>query len=284
MFFTTGLVTDKGTVKEINQDAMMLKVAMTKEHGRIAFGLVCDGCGGLSFGEIASASYVRRMEDWFYNELPGILTNEDDTRKLDESSDNRYDPIELIKGNWTYISTQMNERLMEYGIQKRASVGTTVCMIIIIGREYLAMNIGDSRIYKYTNKKVSCITHDHSYVQKQMDEGRMTLKEAQISPMKSVLLQCIGAVGALDPYFSRGIIGRDESFLLCCDGFWRKTTPNDMVRIMNVSGYDKNSNLSSGKDLDNKIESVLKDHIEKLKYEGEKDNISAILIRARDAI
>ena len=45
MFFTTGLVTDKGTVKEINQDAMMLKVAMTKEHGRIAFGLVCDGCG-----------------------------------------------------------------------------------------------------------------------------------------------------------------------------------------------------------------------------------------------
>jgi protein phosphatase len=53
---------------------------------------------------------------------------------------------------------------------------------------------------------------------------------------------------------------------------------------MNVSGYDKNSDLSSGKDLDNKIESVLKDHIEKLKYEGEKDNISAILIRARDAI
>ena len=68
MFFTAGLATDKGIVKEINQDAMMLKVAMSKEFGRIAFGLVCDGCGGLSYGEIASASYVRRMEDWLCKE------------------------------------------------------------------------------------------------------------------------------------------------------------------------------------------------------------------------
>lgn len=273
MFFTAGLATDKGIVKEINQDAMMLKVAMSKEFGRIAFGLVCDGCGGLSYGEIASASYVRRMEDWFYNELPGILTNEDDTRKLDSSCVGSHDPIELIKGNWTYISTQMNERLFEYGLTKHASVGTTVCMLIILGNEYLAMNIGDSRIYRYSNKKVSCITHDHSYVQKQLDEGNLTAEEALDSPMKSVLLQCVGAVGKVDPYFSRGVINKDESFLLCCDGFWRKTSQSDLDRLLSVSDDDT----------EDKITRNIKDHIEMLKESGENDNISAIIIRAQDA-
>ncbi|MCR5772999.1 MAG: serine/threonine-protein phosphatase [Butyrivibrio sp.] len=274
MFFTAGLTTDKGTVKEINQDSMMLKVAKSKEFGRIAFGLVCDGCGGLSYGEIASASYVRRMEDWFYNELPGLLSNEDDTRKLDESNFGRHDPIELIKGNWTYISTEMNEKLYEYGAQKHASVGTTVCMLIILGNEYLAMNIGDSRIYRFSNRKVSCITHDHSYIQKQLDEGRMTAKQALVSPMKSVLLQCVGAAFKVDPYYSRGVIDKDETFLLCCDGFWRMTSQNDFARIMNVSD----------KDSEDAIEESLREQVEKLKRDGESDNISAILVRARDAI
>jgi protein phosphatase len=274
MYFSAGLATDKGTVKEINQDSMMLKVAMSKEFGRIAFGLVCDGCGGLSYGEIASASYVRRMEDWFYNELPGILSNEDDTRRLDVAYEIRHDPIELIKGNWTYISTEMNERLYEYGLQKHTNVGTTVCMLIILGNEYLAMNIGDSRIYRYSDGEVSCITHDHSYVQKQLDEGRISEKEALDSPMKSVLLQCVGAVSKVDPYFSRGTIDSDETFVLCCDGFWRKTSKSDFAKIMTLSDQDT----------EEKIEAALKDHIEWLKHDGENDNISAILVRARDAI
>lgn len=274
MIFTAGLATDKGTVKEINQDAMMLKVVMSKEFGRIAFGLVCDGCGGLSFGEVASAAYVRRMEEWFYNELPKLLSYKDATRRLDDARDFVSDPIELIKGNWTFISGEMNEKLYEFGLGKNASVGTTVCMLIIIGDDYLAMNIGDSRIYRASLNNISCITHDHSYVQKQIDEGLMSQEQADSSPMRSVLLQCVGAVINVEPFFVRGKVIEDDTFLLCCDGFWRKTEVEDFTKLMNAKEC-------SSEDI---INDALKKHIDRLKNIGEKDNISAVLIRAQGAI
>ena len=40
--------TDKGIVKQVNQDATMVKVASTSAYGRIAMGVLCDGMGGLS--------------------------------------------------------------------------------------------------------------------------------------------------------------------------------------------------------------------------------------------
>ena len=92
--------------------------------------------------------------------------------------------------------------------------------------------------------------------------------------MKSVLLQCVGAVSKVDPFFTRGTIDTDETFVLCCDGFWRKTSQSDFEKIM----------TRSEQDTEDQIEAALKDHIEWLKKNGENDNISAILVRARDAI
>ena len=48
MEFRVCISTDKGTVKEVNQDSTMVKVAYTEQTGRIVMGALCDGMGGLS--------------------------------------------------------------------------------------------------------------------------------------------------------------------------------------------------------------------------------------------
>lgn len=42
---------------------------------------------------------------------------------------------------------------------------------------------------------------DHSYVQREIDAGRMTEAEAEVSPQRSVILQCIGASDDIFPDF-----------------------------------------------------------------------------------
>ena len=60
---------NRGNVKENNQDACTVKTASTA-LGEVAFGLICDGMGGLSEGETASATVISAFSDWFYNALP----------------------------------------------------------------------------------------------------------------------------------------------------------------------------------------------------------------------
>lgn len=42
----------------------MIKEAQTK-LGRVFFCVLCDGMGGLANGELASATVIRAMEQWF---------------------------------------------------------------------------------------------------------------------------------------------------------------------------------------------------------------------------
>ena len=53
--------TDVGTVKTVNQDSLMIRIADIGMH-KTAFAVVCDGMGGLQQGELASATVVRAYE------------------------------------------------------------------------------------------------------------------------------------------------------------------------------------------------------------------------------
>ena len=64
--------TDTGRRKKINQDSMLVLEAET-DRGNILFAAVCDGMGGLSKGETASAAMIRAFVNWFRNDLPALI-------------------------------------------------------------------------------------------------------------------------------------------------------------------------------------------------------------------
>ena len=267
MEFKVCISTDKGTVKEVNQDSTMVKVANTEKTGRIVMGALCDGMGGLSHGEVASSMMVNRLGKWFTEELPITLSRTNATEKLDDNSKD-CDIIADVRREWMALVSEMNMSIRRYGMEHGSVLGTTCVSFLMLGNEFIVMNIGDSRVYMLTDKSMDLLTHDQSVVQDMIDRGLMTPQQAEESPQKSVLLQCIGASDNVMPQFVRGVIAEQTSILMCSDGFWRKLGGAEMISALKPSRCD--SEVSMKKSLDGLVDRV--------KERGETDNISAILI------
>ena len=259
--------TDKGTVKEVNQDSTMVKVASSDKYGRIALGVLCDGMGGLTHGEVASSMFVRGMQDWFTMELPTALSRTNATQKLD-CDDGKEDIVADICREWQTLAIDMNRKIFDHGMVNGVSLGTTAVAFLAIGNEFAIMNIGDSRAYKITGDEIVLLTHDQSVVQDMIDRGLMTPKEAEVSPQRNVLLQCVGASMNFSPQFVRGEVKEDSSIVICSDGFWRKLRQDELI-----------SSLEPTKCADeDAMKKSLDELVELVKSRGETDNISAVLI------
>ena len=61
---------DIGIKKSTNQDSVLAVKADT-DMGEISLIVVCDGMGGFAKGELASATVIRALNDWFANRLTG---------------------------------------------------------------------------------------------------------------------------------------------------------------------------------------------------------------------
>lgn len=245
---------DIGTIKSVNQDSILVKVANTA-FGEIVFAVVCDGMGGLLKGELASATIVRAYDSWFMTKLKDILMEHDWERK--------------VKDGWIDLAVQQNDRLKEYGNQYCVQLGTTVSCLLVVQNRYIVLNIGDSRVYKLTDG-IEQITKDHSYVAREIELGRMTKEEAKYSNQRNVLLQCVGASRKIYPDIFEGDYKDGTVFLLCSDGFRHEISEEEIYEHLNPNRINN----------EKKMESEAVKLIELNKQRKEKDNISVIVIKA----
>lgn len=254
MNFLTAVHTDIGIKKSTNQDSALIMQADTS-LGNVLLTVICDGMGGLAKGEVASSVVIQAFSKWFEEVLPSILGINDKK--------------EAIFKSWENIVYSMNDKLSSYGKANRLSLGTTVVAVLFIETEYYIFNVGDSRAYCIYDK-VYQITKDHTFIQREIDMGRMTYEEAERSPQRNVLLQCIGASNFITPDFYTGNVSSGQIFMLCSDGFRHVITEQELFERLNP--YVLTSEQSM---LDNAV------YLTELnKYRREQDNISVILVRA----
>ncbi len=254
MDFLTATYTDVGIKKKTNQDSMLVMQADT-DRGRVLFASVCDGMGGLAKGEVASATMIYTLRNWFLQRLPQILAE---------------GPLQqnVLWSEWSALIEEASDKIVDYGVEVRVSLGTTAVVLLVIGNDYYIMNVGDSRIYLISDS-IWQLTKDQTYVQREMDAGRMTPEQAMVDPQRSVLLQCIGASRFVVPDFSYGTLQSNQVFLLCCDGFRHVISPQEFLNELNPKVLDSKETMVS----------KLKMLTELNKQRREDDNISAILIK-----
>ena len=253
MEFISSIHTDIGIRKKVNQDAAVVK-HVKSDKGDILFAMVCDGMGGLEQGEIASSSIICRLTDWFENKFPMILYNDFSYTKL--------------KDNLREEINNLNIIIKNHGNRMHIQLGTTLTMLLIVDDHYYLCNIGDSRIY-YLKDDIVQLTHDQSYVQNEVDMGRMSEEEAANSPKKNILLQCIG-VGEVVPDFYVGRYEEKSAFLLCSDGFRHVLSNEEIFNAL------KPNELTDQQD----IRQRLKNLTETVTQRKEEDNITSILVYA----
>lgn len=244
---------DTGIKKKTNQDSLSVKVA-TSQNGKIAFAVLCDGMGGLEKGELASAELVKAFSLWLTEEFSGSCSTEND--------------FDAVKMQWTRIVQAQNNKISTYGKRLSINLGTTVAALLLTDYGYLAMNVGDSRVYEISNG-VKQITKDQTVVAREIELGKLTPEQARTDPRRNVLLQCVGVSESVTPAFYRGENLPGTVFMLCSDGFVHEISNDEIYFSLNPHTLqDKNT-------MKNNVDAL----IELNKARMERDNISVITIR-----
>ncbi len=112
---------------------------------------------------------------------------------------------------------------------------TIAAFIISPSRECDLIHAGDSRIYHFREAEMASRTHDHSFVQRLVDEGQISEEEANTHPQSNLLTGCLGTYQ--DPPLTLHHIDQLEvgdSVLACSDGLWHYFTPKEMGAIVHA--------------------------------------------------
>ena len=247
--------TDRGIVKDSNQDSLCFELAETS-RGSAALAIVCDGMGGLQKGEVASAAVMRQFSDWFETEFPRQF----------EAFDWR-----SASAQWEHMIQVAAQKLAEYGAANGVRLGTTVSAMLIYENHYLIAHVGDSRIYEITDRMVQ-MTEDQTLVAREVRQGLITAEQAEHDPRRNVLLQCVGASKTVRPTILTGTIRRNACYLFCSDGLRHEVSAEELMRYTSPAVSDSKAGMQRN----------LRSLIELVKQRGEEDNLSALLVRTMD--
>ena len=257
MKYNCSYVTTEGAVRKVNQDSLFIVSAEYKDE-EIIFAAVCDGVGGLSAGETASAYVCKRMTEWFTSSFAEMMRKSSSVLKIRESLDDRLH--------------ELNDRINSYADRSSVNMATTFTAILVIPQlgKALVAHVGDTRLYRITAKEVKVMTSDHSVVGQEVRKGIITEEMAEKDPRQNQLTNCIGA-GLDDTSYDYSICeySTGECYLLCSDGFRKKLDNEQIGKVISPSV--------------NNDEKTIKANLEKLKdkaiIKGEKDNITALMIK-----
>ncbi|HEX4226474.1 MAG TPA: PP2C family serine/threonine-protein phosphatase [Pseudonocardiaceae bacterium] len=178
---------DRGLVRSNNQDSVYAGPRLLA---------VADGMGGYAGGEVASKIVI------------AALAPLDD----DEPGEDLLNPLReaVLAGNAAISELVANDPELD-------GMGTTLTAILFAGSRLGVVNIGDSRTYLMRGGQVSQITHDDSFVQSLIDEGRITPEEANSHPQRSLLLRALTGHD-IEPSLTVREARPGDRYLLCSDG------------------------------------------------------------------
>lgn len=177
-----------GLVRKNNQDSAYVSPSML---------MVADGMGGAAAGDLASAVTVRELKA-----VDHPASGEEMLTTLGRAVER--------------AGAAMNE--MIDADPTLAGMGSTACGVMFDGEHFALLNIGDSRAYRLREGDLTRLTHDHSWVQALVDQGRITEEEALEHPHRSLILKVINGQPEHTPDLQLADIRLGDRLLICSDG------------------------------------------------------------------
>lgn len=177
-----------GRIRKNNQDAGYASPSML---------VVADGMGGAAAGDLASAVAV-------------VIARDADERLAGEAMLSHMDGV-LDETN-VRLSELVSEDLTLDGM------GTTFCGAMFDGSQLGLAHIGDSRCYLLRDGELSQLTHDHSWVQQLIDEGRLTPKQAATHPHRSLIIRVVNGQNGTRPDLEMVDVQLGDRIMFCTDG------------------------------------------------------------------
>lgn len=239
-------ITDRGLRRPSNEDAYRIRED-------VGLFLVADGMGGHAAGEVASGIAAEIVERETVRALksgaaPGAALS-DAIRAAHREIVARAEAEPALSGMGTTLTAALFEPA--------------------VGLLHLA-HVGDSRAYLLRDGELRRLTRDHTWVQQQVDQGRLSEAESRTHPYANVLLRALGgAEDTVEVDAGHMSISAGDLVLLCTDG---------------LSGTVDDADLREILDRPLPIETLAEQLVEAAKLRSGPDNITAVLVRfARSA-
>jgi len=233
---------DPGIARDHNEDA----IAIQEDDGRgYLLAIVCDGMGGHSAGEVASALAVGVLSEYIAKEFGSDKT-----------------PDVLLREGFA----QANERIDEQAQANPSAHGMGCTCVAVLGiRDRMWVgHAGDSRLYRVRDAHAEQITVDHTMVQELVDQNLLTPEQAATHPYRGRISRCLGhGKHKSDASVLEIVLDKGDNLMLCSDGL------SDVVPIDEIQA------LVCQRDVRNASKRL----IEAANKQGGPDNISVIVMR-----
>ncbi len=197
---------DIGKVRSRNEDYFINKKIDKNEY----IFIVADGMGGHNAGGIAS-------------EL-GTLTFINQYKYQREKKKSIIDSMifSIKKANETIYKKALSD-------PKKSGMGTTLSACVISNMRAYIVHVGDSRIYLIRDNDMKRVTTDHTFVEKMVEQGKITDQEALRHPQKNILYMSLGVQKSFEPEVINDFKIKDNDVIvMCSDGLVNTVTINQI--------------------------------------------------------
>jgi PPM family protein phosphatase len=187
-------------------------------HDRVegcALALVADGMGGKSGGRKAADQVVMTARQVYERFVPSLDS-----------------PAELL--GRLVMEAHLMIKLTALSAEEEPH-STIAAFLVLPDRSCDIVHAGDSRVYHFRGDNLVQRTSDHSYVQRLIDEGKLTEETAATHPQSNLLTGCLGT--QQDPPVTLWHIEKLEigdTLIACSDGLWHYFTPRELGAILNA--------------------------------------------------
>jgi protein phosphatase len=244
--------TDVGKKRPHNEDAYCADDV-------IGLYVVADGVGGHAKGEVASQESVDHVASWVRDHLIEI---DECLAMRDEVSFGRI------------------RRLLESGIQsacymvfglamqdpEKKGMSTTMSVALLRNGHLFLAQVGDSRVYRLRDDRVTQLTEDHTLINYKLKHGLITPEEARSAQGKNVITRAVGHRDYVQVDTHDEPLRVGDRVLLCTDGLHGYINSDDeVVELMRVQPLD---------------DAVLQ-AVDLANGRGGKDNITAVIVEVQ---
>lgn len=215
MRFVTGHRSDRGLVRDVNEDAFLVD-----DH----FLAVADGMGGHQAGEVASKMAIDLLES---------LTTRQSMPTTDEE--------------WRELIQAVNKAVLDAGRfdRRRRGMGTTLTLTALIDNRLVVVHVGDSRAYLLRDGQVQQLTEDHSLVQSLVSTGTITEEEAMRHSSRNVITSAIGIDKIPRIDVMRYAVQPLDVVIVCTDGLSGLVTDEEIQALATETIAGLNDPLAS---------------------------------------
>lgn len=211
MHLLVAACTDVGMRRTNNEDRLLTHVFEERGGRRAHLLAVADGVGGGPSGEIASATAVATLREWF------------DGHTVDDA-----------RGRLTKAAQAASDAILNLARASPVHEGmsSTLVAALVQRTDLYVANVGDSRAYLIRDRVACRLTTDHTLAEEFVLAGTMSQKEADQSRQRHVLTRSLGAHPSVEvDTFGPQLLREGDAILLCSDGLYGVVPDTSLAEI-----------------------------------------------------